>query len=175
MRNVILCFFVGVRALALAQSPQELVQDALEKQRSGQLQDAVTEYREFLNFDPEATAIHSNLGVALVGLGRFQEAIPEYKTALEQSPKLVGTRLNLALAYYKMGRIQEATTELIRVHTEDSFQPSGQPAAGRLLHAHGKRRRRHSRAGARREAKTPMIWQFLTLARNSSHSPEARG
>lgn len=126
MRNVILCFVFGLSVLATAQSPQELVQDAMQKQRSGQLQDAVTEYREFLKSHPEATAIHSNLGVALVGLGRFQEAIPEYETALQQSPKLVSTRLNLALAYYKMGRIQEATAELLRVHTED---PSNRQAS----------------------------------------------
>jgi len=119
MRGVILCFLFSMSQLAWAQSPQELVQDAMQKQRSGQLQDAVTEYREFLKSHPEATAIHSNLGAALVGLGRFQEAIPEYETALQQSPKLVGTRLNLALAYYKMGRIHEAATELVRVHGED--------------------------------------------------------
>ena len=63
------------------------------------------EYREFLKIHPEATAIHSNLGAALAGLGRFEEAIAEYRMALKQSPSFPGARLNLGLAYYKMGRI----------------------------------------------------------------------
>jgi len=119
MRNVILYFFLGLSAVALAQSPQALVQDAIQKQRAGQLEEAVTEYRQFLKMVPNAPAIHSNLGAALVGLGKFEEAIPEYEIALKQSPNLAGARLNLALAYYKMGRIVEASKELERVHTED--------------------------------------------------------
>jgi tetratricopeptide (TPR) repeat protein len=115
--------FVLVFSLAVsasAQTPQELVQDALQKQRAGDLAGAVPEYRQFLQMHPEATAIHSNLGAALAGLGRFEEAIYEYKIALRQSPKLVEATLNLALCYYKMGRIEDAATELEKVHVEDS-------------------------------------------------------
>jgi tetratricopeptide (TPR) repeat protein len=100
-------------------TPQQLVQDAMQKQQAGDLEGAVTEYREFLKQHPDAAAIHSNLGAALVGLGRFEEALPEYKTALKQSPKLAGARLNLALAYYKMGKIEDAVTELEKVHVEE--------------------------------------------------------
>jgi tetratricopeptide (TPR) repeat protein len=101
-----------------AQSPQELVEDAQQKQRAGDLEGAAGEYRQFLLMHPEATAIHSNLGVALAGLGRFEEAASEYKIALSQSPMLVEARLNLALCYYKMGRIDDAATELEKVHNE---------------------------------------------------------
>jgi Flp pilus assembly protein TadD len=104
---------------APAQTAQELVQDALQKQRAGDLAGAVTEYRQFLGAHPEATAIHSNLGAALAGLGRFEEAISEYKIALKQSPNLAEARLNLALCYYKMGRIAEAATELEKVRAEN--------------------------------------------------------
>jgi tetratricopeptide (TPR) repeat protein len=113
-------FFVlvfGLCASAVAQTPQELVQDAQQKQRAGDLEGAAAEYRQFLKLHPEATAIHSNLGAALAGLGRFEEAISEYKIALKQSPDLVAGRLNLALCYYKMGRIEDAATELETVHT----------------------------------------------------------
>jgi len=101
------------------QNPQELVQDAIEKQRAGDLEGAVSEYRDFLKLHPEATAIHSNLGAALAGLGRFEEAVSEYKIALKQSPRMPGARLNLALAYYKMGRISDTATQLEKVHAED--------------------------------------------------------
>src|SRR6266496_61012 len=93
---------LALTAAAWAQTPQELVQDALRRQQAGDLEGAVPDYRQFLKAHPEATAIHSNLGAALSGLGRFEEAISEYKIALRQSPRQPGARLNLALAYYKM-------------------------------------------------------------------------
>jgi tetratricopeptide (TPR) repeat protein len=119
MHRFLLLLLLISGSVALAQSPQQLVQDAMQKQQAGDLEGAVAEYRQFLKVHPEATAIHSNLGVALAGLGRFEEAIPEYKTALRQSPAQPGIRLNLALAYYKMGRVADATTQLARVHSED--------------------------------------------------------
>ena len=119
-----MCKFPYVLVLILAvaahaQAPQEMVQEAMQKQRSGDLEGAAAEYRQFLKIHPEATAIHSNLGAALAGLGRFEEAISEYKIALHQSPGLAEARLNLALCYYKMGRIEEATTQLEKVHAEN--------------------------------------------------------
>jgi tetratricopeptide (TPR) repeat protein len=100
-------------------SPQQLIQDAMQKQRAGDLSGAIVEYKQFLKLHPEATPIHANLGAALAGLGRYEEAISEYKIALNQSPSLSEARLNLALAYYKMGRISDAASRLSRVHRED--------------------------------------------------------
>jgi len=113
------CTLSLLSLLAWGQSPQELVQDAIQKQQAGDLEGAVTEYRQFLKIHPEATAIHTNLGAALAGLGRFEEAIPEYRAALKQSPGFTQARLNLAIAYYKMGRISDAATQLARVHAQD--------------------------------------------------------
>jgi len=109
----LLCF------LAWAQAPEELVQDAIQKQQAGDLEGAVKEYRQFLKTAPGAAIIHSNLGAALAGLGRYEEAVPEYKAELKQSPGFTQARLNLAIAYYKMGRISDAATPLARVHAED--------------------------------------------------------
>ena len=117
MRKPSLLFALSVASvlpgLVQAQmSPQQLVQDAEQKQQSGDLEGAVPEYRQFLKLHPEVAAIHSNLGAALAGLGRYEEALPEYKTALKLSPKLVGARLNLALVYYKMGKIDDAAAQV---------------------------------------------------------------
>jgi tetratricopeptide (TPR) repeat protein len=126
MRKFTLLLIFSFSTVAQAQTPQELVQDAIQKQQAGDFEGAVSEYREFLKLHPEATAIHSNLGAALAGLGRYEEAIPEYRTALKQAPALESARLNLALAYYKMGRISEATKELEKVHAKD---PANQQAS----------------------------------------------
>lgn len=119
MLKFTLILVLTLAAAGQAQTPQELVQDAQQKQRSGDLVGAVTEYKQFLQMHPEAAAIHSNLGAALADLGRFEEAISEYKIALKQSPSLVQARLNLALCYYKMGRIDDAATELEKVNAQD--------------------------------------------------------
>jgi tetratricopeptide (TPR) repeat protein len=111
--------FTSIPQAQQEQTPQEMVQDAIQKQKAGDLEGAVAEYKEFLKLHPEATAIHSNLGAALAGLGRFEEAVPEYKIALKQSPGLEGARLNLALVYYKMGRIGDASTELEKIYAKD--------------------------------------------------------
>jgi tetratricopeptide (TPR) repeat protein len=120
MWKPIFLLFLLNASLALAQTPQQLVQDAMQRQQAGDLAGAVPEYRQFLKLHPEATAIHTNLGVSLAGLGRFEEAVSEYKTALRQSPSQPAIRLNLALAYYKMGRLSDAVTQLTRVHSEDA-------------------------------------------------------
>jgi tetratricopeptide (TPR) repeat protein len=111
--------FITTAHAQTAQQLQQLVQGAMQKQQAGDLEGAVTEYRQFLKAHPDAAAIHSNLGAALAGLGRFEEALPEYKIALRQSPKLEGARLNLALVYYKMGKIDDAAKELEKLYRED--------------------------------------------------------
>ena len=118
MQMASLFFALFLSAAAIAQSPQELVQDGLAKHRAGDLNGAVPEYRQFLQMHPEATPIHIDLGAALAGLGRYEEAISEYNIALEQSPSSVEARLNLALCYYKMGKAEDASKELERVHRE---------------------------------------------------------
>ena len=115
---LLLLAVLNLGSVASSQNPQELVQDALRRQQAGDLEGAVAGYRQFLKLHPEATAIHSNLGAALAGLGRFEEAVAEYKIALKQSPAAPRVRLNLAIAYYKMGRIADAATQLARVHAE---------------------------------------------------------
>ena len=101
---------------ALQQQPEEIYRQAIELQKSGDFEGAVTKYREFLQIVPDAIPIRSNLGVALAQLGRFDEAIAEYEAALKQDPANNGIALNLALAYYKTGRIPEAAKQLTELH-----------------------------------------------------------
>jgi tetratricopeptide (TPR) repeat protein len=120
--SLLFAFALAPSLITIAQaqmSPQQLVQDAMQKQQAGDLAGAVTEYREFLKLHPEAAPIHTNLGAALAGLGRFEEALPEYKIALKQSPRLEGARLNLALVYYKMGKLDDAAIQLEKVYAEN--------------------------------------------------------
>ena len=119
MRKICLLVIWVFGNIAWAQNPDTLVQDAIRKQKAGDLDGAVREHKEFLKSHPDAAVIRANLGAALAGLGQFEEAIKEYKAALQQSPSVPGVLLNLGLAYYKMGRIGDAAVTLAKVHKAD--------------------------------------------------------
>jgi len=92
-------------------SPEALLQQAVEMQQRGDLEQAVKAYDDFLSLRPNEAAVRSNLGVLLSRLGRFDEAVAEYKKAHDLDPDNAGIVLNLGLAYYKAGRIPEAAGE----------------------------------------------------------------
>ncbi len=94
--------------------PARLLEEAVQRQRSGDYQGAITQYLEFLKLYPGSADIHSNLGAAYAAAGDMEKAVSEYRTALElgDSSDAVAVRYNLALAYYKSARHDEAFREL---------------------------------------------------------------
>jgi tetratricopeptide (TPR) repeat protein len=96
---------------AFAQSPQELMKEAVEAQQAGHFEQAIHNYRLLLEKYPKIAEIHSNLGAALAGEGRYADAIAEYQRALEIKPD-PQVRLNLGLAYYKAGQLPLAVATL---------------------------------------------------------------
>ena len=101
---------------AQSSSPEDALRHAMELQQAGDLEGAVQGYRQFLAARPKEGAIHANLGVLLVHLGRTDEAITEYKKALAVDPRNGDIVRNLGLAYYKSGRIDEAAREFTKSH-----------------------------------------------------------
>jgi tetratricopeptide (TPR) repeat protein len=101
------------------QQVDELLSRALVSHKAGDLMGAVQGYQVALDIAPDRADIRSNLGAALVGLGRFTEGIEQYKKALagRNDPSI---RLNLALALYKAGRGEEAIPEFETVLAADS-------------------------------------------------------
>jgi tetratricopeptide (TPR) repeat protein len=87
---------------------------ALQFHQAGEYDRAIREYRNCLDSQPDRVEVRSNLGAALVKLGRYQEAIDEYQAALRLAGPDVAPRLkfNLALAYYKSFAIPEAAALL---------------------------------------------------------------
>jgi len=64
-------------------------------EKSGDLSEALNEYREAVRLAPNNPAPHFNLGCALVDLGRHDEAVIQFKQALRLKPdfKLAEFRL----------------------------------------------------------------------------------
>ena len=96
-------------------SPQNLLRDAVAFQQQGKLDEAIHDYYLLLDSYPSASGVRSNLGAALVGVGKYKEAIEQYKLALAAKDD-PGVRLNLALAYYKSAEDADAVRELEAVH-----------------------------------------------------------
>jgi len=113
--------FFAMSASALSgqeqRAPGEILKEAAALHRTGQLEQAIADYRTFLEKYPDVAPVRSDLGVALAGAGRYEEAIVEYKRSLQLKP-LPQVRLNLALAYYKTSKLSLAVTELQKVHEE---------------------------------------------------------
>jgi tetratricopeptide (TPR) repeat protein len=107
----------GASGAQTAQSPQDILKEAIRLQQAGKFDDAIRDYRQILDKYPNIPEIRSNLGAALAGEGRYAEAIIEYERALssKSDPQV---RLNLALAYYKASRLTEAIEALKKVRLE---------------------------------------------------------
>src|SRR5947208_16251820 len=113
-------FFALSEAISTGQAqraPGEILKEAASLHRAGQLEQAIEDYRLFLEKYPDVAPVRSDLGAALAGAGRYEEAIAEYKRALQLKP-LPQVRLNLALAYYKTAKLSLAVAELKKVREE---------------------------------------------------------
>ncbi|MDR3718023.1 MAG: tetratricopeptide repeat protein [Bryobacteraceae bacterium] len=128
-RCALLCLLTALPGLA--QTPdQVLLSHAVELHQKGDFGGAIAAYEKFLKAHPEAAAVRSNLGAALVHEGRLSDAIREYTTSLATDGSNAQVRLNLALAYYKAGEISKAAQELERVRA--AF-PAGSAELNRVL------------------------------------------
>jgi tetratricopeptide (TPR) repeat protein len=94
-----------------SQSPQDLLKQAIASHQAGKLDDAIRDYRAFLDMYPGVVQVRSNLGAALAAQGQYQEAIFEYKRALRIAPD-AQVSLNLARAYYKAAQFPAAIEQL---------------------------------------------------------------
>jgi tetratricopeptide (TPR) repeat protein len=110
----ILCFGLSCAA---QDSPQAVMQRAIEAQQAGRFAAAVRDYQLLLKQYPGIFEVRANVAAALAGEGLYTEAIAEYQRALalRSDPQV---RLNLALAYYKTGDLRLAIDTLKRVHAE---------------------------------------------------------
>ena len=114
---VFFALFARISTAQTQRPPGEILKEAASLHRAGQLEQAIADYRLFLEKYPDVAPVRSDLGAALAGAGRYEEAIAEYKRSLQLKP-LPQVRLNLALAYYKTTKLSLAVIELKKVREE---------------------------------------------------------
>ncbi len=79
-------------------------EQALALHRAGQLEQAITQYRQAAERDPSHLGALVNQGIALKQAGRINEAIAAYNQALEVAPDFADGYFNLAILLSAVGR-----------------------------------------------------------------------
>jgi tetratricopeptide (TPR) repeat protein len=74
----------------------------------GEMDEAISHFREFVRLRPEVANSHYNLGVALHKIGQTDEAIRQFQEALRLDPDDADIYYNLGVAFYQQGRSDEA-------------------------------------------------------------------
>jgi tetratricopeptide (TPR) repeat protein len=92
-------------------SASEHMKLGLDYYEQGQLDEAVAEFKEAIQLDPEFVEAHYNLGLAYADQGEFELAIAEQEAAIELAPDLAEAHNGLGLAYYELERVDEAIAE----------------------------------------------------------------
>ena len=64
-------------------------------------------YKKTLEYAPDSSRIHNNLGIAYGAIGKYEDAIISYQKALEFSPDYVNAHYNLGTAYDAIGKREE--------------------------------------------------------------------
>ena len=75
---------------------------------SGRIEDALAMYLEARRLNPEISAVHHNIGLMQMRLGKFSEAVAPLQEALRLEPNYRNARYLLSDAYSKTGRYIEA-------------------------------------------------------------------
>ena len=116
MRFLFCLILLTAASWAQAQNPDQLLDNAIQAQQSGDYQTAITDYRKFLDLRPDNIQAKVNFGAALSHVGQFDEAIAIYKSALPVLKDKNPVLLNLGLAYYKKGDLANAREQFATLH-----------------------------------------------------------
>ncbi|ODS33392.1 MAG: O-linked GlcNAc transferase [Candidatus Scalindua rubra] len=90
----------------------------------GMINEAIDEFKEVLEIDPEDVETHYNLGSAYADKGMFDEAITIYKKAIEKNPEFIDAYLSLGELYLDMDLIDDAISlykQALNANPDDSF------------------------------------------------------
>ena len=85
----------------------------------GRYEEAVTEFQELLNQDPNSTDAHHQLGLVYGFIGLFDESIEELQKAVVLAPTRVEARVDLALTLSMLGEYDQAKSEFEEVLRRD--------------------------------------------------------
>lgn len=93
---------------------------AMRSLKSGQADDAVTQFRQALKVYPKYFRALNDLGVLLMKMNRLDEAAEALERAAAIAPRVYYPRLNLAIIRTRQSRYKQAIELLERLHKENA-------------------------------------------------------
>jgi tetratricopeptide (TPR) repeat protein len=112
-------------------------EDARALMKKSQYGDAIAEFRELAEINPDDYRIPHNLGIALEETGRFEEAIVEFRRALEIYPYSPITYNNLGLALASRGQLDQAILQFEKALELDPNSAKAHNNLGNALASRG--------------------------------------
>ncbi len=112
--------------------------EALHRQQSGRLAEAIACYDWILLLSPHLAEVHCNRGAALAGLGRFAEAEAAHRRAIALNPHLVDAYNNLGIVLCELGRLDDAETAFRLAIELNPDLPQSHSNLGIVLKCRGK-------------------------------------
>lgn len=117
----ILTFFIASISVADAVKSKEHFNKGVTFEKSGDLQNALNEYKSSIAEDPNFVDAYINKGNVHFQLGQYNEALRSFQTASEKDPKNVAAFKNLGLVHSKLKRYDDA---IISFNTAISIKAS---------------------------------------------------
>ena len=117
---------ITICADAVAKFPNETLPHynlAVSLGRAGRIEEAITQYGQALQINPDFGEAQYNLALALAQVGRVEEAIGYFEQAMRPGPGSAEANYNLGLALVRAGRAPEAIRyfqETVRLTPEDA-------------------------------------------------------
>ena len=99
-----------------------LLQRAYERQRAGELEEAIRLYKASIALQPTAEA-HTYLGWTYSFMQRYQEAILECKEAIKIDPEFGNPYNDIGSYLIHLGRLEEAIPWLEKAKTAPRYEP----------------------------------------------------
>jgi Tfp pilus assembly protein PilF len=99
---------------AVSPDDERLVR-ALHYQQSGDIENAIREYRALLEADDSKAQAHNNLGLLYQGKGLLEEANREFRRAIAIDPAYDTARNNLGVGLMRAGNVEAAAAQFRRI------------------------------------------------------------
>ena len=96
---------------AVINDPGILNNQGVELFERGYVVAAIEKFQQALEFSPNNSSVHANLGYAYQALNNHEEAVREFKRALSNNPTDLETHNNLGVSLYNLGMVDRAVEE----------------------------------------------------------------
>ena len=122
-----------------AASAMKSYDEGVALQKKGDLDGAVTRYKNAIRLNPNDPRAYYNLGIIYQKRKQYDLARNSYAYALELNPGMVNARYNLGLVYRDLRRIDDAVRELNTVLRDSPANASAHLLLGEIYDAGGER------------------------------------